>query len=226
MEAIEGRSKWIEARVDRSRWVSQRESKSRGNSVIRRCLTGLRRAGSPRIRNAIPRRGHRPATPLFRAINSRKRHANEFFQFLSKLNSLSQSLLFLFPFLRSRDYNLPIPNNFLSFQSCETLAILFHIRRKNSIGIETLRYDSEWKNLREKEKVGGLRRSREMSGGIVIFIARKYIRFVSQRTMEFPPRYIFLEKEKEKKENRVAEPLLTALDISIGRVGQSWNSLS
>lgn len=157
MEAIEGRSKWIEARVDRSRWVSQRESKSRGNSVIRRCLTGLRRAGSPRIRNAIPRRGHRPATPLFRAINSRKRHANEFFQFLSKLNSLSQSLLFLFPFLRSRDYNLPIPNNFLSFQSCETLAILFHIRRKNSIGIEILRYDSEWKNLREKEKVGGLR---------------------------------------------------------------------
>lgn len=154
MEAIEGRSKWIEARVDRSRWVSQRESKSRGNSVIRRCLTGLRRAGSPRIRNAIPRRGHRPATPLFRAINSRKRHANEFFQFLSKLNSLSQSLLFLFPFLRSRDYNLPIPNNFLSFQSCETLAILFHIRRKNSIGIETLTYDSEWKNLREKEKVG------------------------------------------------------------------------
>lgn len=154
MEAIEGRSKWIEARVDRSRWVSQRESKSRGNSVIRRCLTGLRRAGSPRIRNAIPRRGHRPATPLFRAINSRKRHANEFFQFLSKLNSLSQSLLFLFPFLRSRDYNLPIPDNFLSFQSCETLAILFHIRRKNSIGIEILRYDSEWKNLREKEKVG------------------------------------------------------------------------
>lgn len=140
MEAIEGRSKWIEARVDRSRWVSQRESKSRGNSVIRRCLTGLRRAGSPRIRNAIPRRGHRPATPLFRAINSRKRHANEFFQFLSKLNSLSQSLLFLFPFLRSRDYNLPIPNNFLSFQSCE---ILFHIRRKNSIGIKTLRYDLE-----------------------------------------------------------------------------------
>lgn len=43
--------------------------------------------------------------------------------------------------------------------------------------------------------------------------------------MEFPPRYI-LEKEKEKKENWVAEPLLTALDISIGRVGQSWNSLS
>lgn len=177
MEAIEGRSKWIEARVDRSRWVSQRESKSRGNSVIRRCLTGLRRAGSPRIRNAIPRRGHRPATPLFRAINSRKRHANEFFQFLSKLNSLSQSLLFLFPFLRSRDYNLPIPNNFLSFQSCETLAILFHIRRKNSIGIETLTYDSEWKNLREKEKVGGLRHREKW--GIVIFIARKYIRFAT-----------------------------------------------
>lgn len=43
--------------------------------------------------------------------------------------------------------------------------------------------------------------------------------------MEFPPRYILLEKEKEK-ENWVAEPLLTALDISIGRVGQSWNSLS
>lgn len=82
------------------------------------------------------------------------------------------------------------------------------------------------KEVKGKGKSGGFATSREMSGGIVIFIARKYIRFVSQRTMEFPPRYILLEKEKEKKENRVAEPLLTALDISIGRVGQSWNSLS
>lgn len=155
MEAIEGRSKWIEARVDRSRWVSQRESKSRGNSVIRRCLTGLRRAGSPRIRNAIPRRGHRPATPLFRAINSRKRHANEFFQFLSKLNSLSQSLLFLFPFLRSRDYNLPIQFPFFSILR-NSRNLVSHTQEKFNWNWD-FKIRFRVKELKGKGKSGGLR---------------------------------------------------------------------
>lgn len=176
--------------------MSQRESKSRGDSCDSTELDGPKESPAEGLETRFHRRGHRPATPFFRAINSRKR-------------------IFPIPLRENwiiKIFSLPIYIRTIFFSS-----ILRNSRNfVPEIKILITRFTQRVKELEEeKVRVRDIERNERKNGN---FSARKLnICLVSRNGQWNFLNVTYSQKEKEKKKRNCQNRQNEAIDIHSDR---------